>query len=54
MKEAGVSDGAIADAIFVCILFNIIDRIADSLDFQIPEPNDFARAANFLLKRGYR
>ena len=54
MKEAGVSDGAIADAIYVCILFNIIDRIADSLDFQVPEPKEFSRAATFLLKRGYR
>ena len=53
MKEAGVSEQAIEDAIHICALFNIIDRIADSLEFQVPGPKDFSRGATILLKRGY-
>ncbi len=34
LHAAGVSDAAIEDAIYVCAFFNIIDRVADSLDFR--------------------
>ena len=54
VRAAGVSDEALIDAINVCAIFNIIDRIADALDFHIPDQVSFARAARFLLKRGYR
>lgn len=36
MREAGVSDAAIEEAISVCACFNIIDRLADAFDFEIP------------------
>jgi len=45
LRAAGISDQAIEDAILVCTLFNIIDRIADSLNFAVPSPEDFARTA---------
>lgn len=51
---AGVSEGALADAIHVCALFNVIDRIADAMGFRVGPPEEFARAAQVLLKRGYR
>ena len=35
LQATGVSDQAMADAIQVCALFNIIDRVADSLEFDI-------------------
>ena len=54
LREAGVSDQAIEDAILVCALFNTIDRIADSLGFEVPSPESFARAAGILLNRGYK
>lgn len=44
---------AIEDAIHVTVAFNIIDRIADSLGFEIPTSNGFASMAEVLLKRGY-
>ena len=44
---------AIEDAIHVTVLFNIMDRIADSLGFEIPTAEGFSRAADVLLKRGY-
>lgn len=53
-RAAGVSDEAIEDAIAICALFNIVDRIADTLDFTPPTPSQAARGAAAQLKRGYR
>jgi uncharacterized peroxidase-related enzyme len=50
---AGVSREALTDAIAVGALFNIITRYANALDFAIPTPEEFERAADMLLKRGY-
>jgi alkylhydroperoxidase family enzyme len=54
LRAAGIGDAAIRDALYVGVLFNIVDRIADALGFAIPAPGTFARAAGMLLKRGYR
>ena len=48
-RSAGVSDEALADAILVCALFNMIDRCADALGFVLPEAFDPER----LLTMGY-
>ena len=53
LRTEGLSEEAIEDAIHVTVLFNIMDRIADSLGFEIPTAEGFARAADVLLKRGY-
>ena len=53
LRAEGLSDAAIEDAIHVTVLFNIMDRIADSLGFEIPTAEGFAKAAEILLKRGY-
>ena len=53
LRAEGLSDEAIEDAIHVTVLFNIMDRIADSLGFEIPSAQGFARAAGVILKRGY-
>ncbi len=53
MREAGVSDKAIEDAIYVCTYFNIIDRIADSLDFEVLSSETFAQRAGNFLREGY-
>ncbi len=53
LRAEGLSDAAIEDAIHVTVLFNIIDRIADSLGFAIPSAKSFANMAEVLLKRGY-
>jgi len=36
LRAAGVDDQAITDVIYVCFLFNVIDRVADALGFDIP------------------
>jgi uncharacterized peroxidase-related enzyme len=51
--SAGVSPQALRDAIAVGALFGIVTRYADALDFAMPTPEEFERAANMLLKRGY-
>jgi len=54
VRAAGVSAEAIRDAIRVCALFNVIDRVADAVQFHVRSPAEFARDALSLLKRGYR
>jgi len=49
----GVSPQALMDAIAVGALFSIVTRYADALDFAMPTSQEFERAANMLLKRGY-
>ena len=51
---SGVSAEALVDAIHVCTLFNVIDRIADALGFDLPEPEYWTRVAPGFLAGGYR
>jgi uncharacterized peroxidase-related enzyme len=51
--RTGVSRQALIDAIAVAAIFNIVTRCADALNFAMPRPDEFERAANVLLKRGY-
>ena len=53
LRQAGLSDAAIEDAIHVCTLFNVYDRLADSFGFHIPEQAGFEQGATMLLKKGY-
>ena len=53
LHAAGVSDAAIEDAVYVCTFFNIIDRVADSLDFTVLSPEEFTRRAGRFLEEGY-
>lgn len=52
LREAGVSDEAIEDAVVVCAAFHMITRVADALEFEIPE-GGFSGSAKMLLRRGY-
>ncbi len=54
LRAVGLDDAAIRDAVYVCVLFNLIDRLADTFAFGIGSPEDFARSARMLAKRGYR
>ncbi len=53
MRAAGVSDGAIVDAIHVASLFNIIVRLADSLGWDVPEWDSCLARADSMLANGY-
>ena len=54
LREVGLSDVAIEDAIGVAFAFNLIDRLADSFAFEVPPADFFAKGAPGLLKRGYK
>jgi alkylhydroperoxidase family enzyme len=49
----GISSQAIEDALVVGALFNIIDRMADSLDVSIPSREEFTLTGQRLLQHGY-
>ena len=53
LRAAGVSNLAAEDAIGVALAFNLIDRLADSLAFEVPTDPEFRRSAKFLLENGY-
>jgi alkylhydroperoxidase family enzyme len=50
----GVSREAIRDAFYVAFLFNIYDRLADTLGWELPDKSYYPKAGQFLLKKGYR
>lgn len=49
-----VGGEAIRDAFYVAYLFNIINRMADALRFEIGSQADFDKSTTSLLGRGYR
>lgn len=49
----GVSAEELEDAGAVASIFNVIARYANALDFDIPTPEEFDKAAGMLLRRGY-
>lgn len=53
-RRLGVSDEAITDALEVGYLFNIINRMADALDFEVGPQAAFDSSARSLLTRGYK
>jgi len=54
MRAAGLSDEAIADAIHVCAMFNVYDRLADAMDWEVPtDAESWTKSAKYLLKYGY-
>jgi alkylhydroperoxidase family enzyme len=55
VMQAGVSKQAIADALEVAFLFNIYDRLADAMGWDVPPSGGgyYQLAARRLLKRGY-
>ena len=53
MRAAGVRDEALVDAIHVAALFNMIVRMADSLQFAVPPYESFLGRAETMLAEGY-
>ncbi|RDV43284.1 hypothetical protein DOE76_18640 [Leifsonia sp. ku-ls] len=52
--DTGVTAQALQDAAAVGAVFNIVTRNANALGFAMPTPDEFAKAAGMLLRRGYR
>lgn len=55
VMRAGVSKHAIQDALEVAFLFNVYDRLADAMGWDVPARSGgyYQVAAKRLLKRGY-
>ena len=51
--STGVSEQALVDAIHVAALFNMIDRLADSLGWDVPSEEAFLARAPAMLESGY-
>ena len=51
--QLGVTKEQIRDAFYVAFLFNTYDRLADTLGWELPEDRYYAKAGQFLLKKGY-
>ena len=49
----GVSRTALAQALDVLFVFNIFDRLADTMGWEVSTPEEFRRWGRFLLKNGY-
>ena len=49
----GVTRDAIRDAFYVAFLFNVYDRLADTLGWELPDQRYYAKASQRLLKKGY-
>lgn len=54
LREVGLTDEEIADAIHVCAAFNLINRVADALGFELQKDVGYHRYADLLLKMGYK
>ena len=52
-RAAGLGDQALRDAAAVCALFTMIVRLADSLGWDVPEPEVLAQRAPRMLEEGY-
>jgi alkylhydroperoxidase family enzyme len=54
--RAGASQQALREAMHVAFLFNIYDRLADAMGWDVPaqESGFYQSSAKFLLKRGYQ
>ena len=53
VKAAGVTDQGIREAVYVCFLFNVLDRLADALDFTVPTEEDARRIGKMTFRFGY-
>jgi alkylhydroperoxidase family enzyme len=53
VRAVGVSKAQIEEALAVCFAFNVIDRLADTFEFCVPDAAAFEAGARMLLKRGY-
>lgn len=53
-RRAGVDDQALQEALFVAFVFNLINRVAQALDFGYRSDRDRRRDARILRHNGYR
>ena len=53
LRAVGLNDRAIQEALYVCTMFNMIDRWADAFGFYLPSEKGYQNGGQTLYKRGY-
>ena len=53
LLEAGISHAGVKELIYVCFLFNVLDRLADAFDFDMPTEKGNARIGFLAYRLGY-
>jgi uncharacterized peroxidase-related enzyme len=51
--DAGASQQQVEDALAVCYVFNVTNRLANAFGFEVLSPEGFHSGAKYLLRRGY-
>jgi hypothetical protein len=54
LGAAGVSEAAIVDALYVCFLFNVVNRMADARAYDYSTKADALEVASILNRIEYR
>jgi uncharacterized peroxidase-related enzyme len=52
--DSGVTDAGLQTAVHICIVFTVINRVADALGFEVESASSLAKSAEHLLRMGYR
>lgn len=53
LQAVGVSQQAIREALYVAFLFNVMDRLADAFDFDLPDAQGVKKYGQILYFLGY-
>ena len=53
LNSQGLEKDAIRELLYVCFLFNVLDRLADSMDFDLPNEQGIQRIGNIAYRFGY-
>lgn len=53
VRASGVTDAQLREAIYICGMFSVIVRLADTLDFEVPDTSAASGYGEAALKRGY-
>ena len=53
LRAAGLSDQAIREALYVCFIFDVMDRLADAFDFPLPSAQAIRRNGRMAHIVGY-
>ena len=53
VRAAGVSEAALREAIYVCFIFSVMDRLADAFGFEVANAHELTRGEHILRRFGY-
>ena len=54
LERQGLDRQAIAEAAYVCFVFNILDRLADAFDFELENETQLKKTGMMLYTMGYK